>query len=183
MPGKTLEADLLEIGVDQYRNSDNMTEVSAALAAVVNADREQGDELLADFYSRWSEDPLVVDKWLTLQATCILPGTLERVQQLMSHPAFSMKNPNKVRSLIGAFCSNQQQFHGLDGSGYAFLAERIMELDPMNPQVASRLVTPLTMWKRYDACRQELMKQQLERIAALPKLSGDVGEIVAKSLA
>ena len=181
-PGERVDSDVLELGIEQYHQADNMTDVSAALAGVVNADRAAGDELLADFYNKWQDDPLVVDKWLILQATCILPGTLERVKELMKHPAFSMKNPNKVRSLIGAFCSNQQQFHAKDGSGYSFLANRIMELDPMNPQIAARMLTPLTMWKRYDTKRQQLMKTELERIAALPGLSGDVSEIVEKSL-
>ena len=117
-----------------------------------------------------------------LQATCILPGTLQRVGELLHHPAFSMKNPNKVRALVGAFCSNLHQFHAQDGSGYIFLTERIMELDPVNPQIASRLLTPLTQWRRYDSNRQALMKQQLERIAALDGLSRDVAEIVEKSL-
>ncbi len=181
-PGEKIAAELLALGREQYKTADNMTDVSAALAGVVNADRAAGNELLADFYQKWQHDPLVVDKWLMLQATCILPGTLKRVQELMRHPAFSIKNPNKVRSLIGAFCSNQQQFHAPDGSGYTFLADQIMVLDPMNPQIASRLVTPLTLWQRYDQARQDLMKSELERIAALPGLSGDVGEVVGKSL-
>ena len=181
-PGEKIDQDALKIGLEQYRQADNMTDVSAALAGVVNADRAAGDELLEDFYEKWQDDPLVVDKWLMLQATCILPGTLKRVKALMQHPAYSMKNPNKVRALIGAFCSNQQQFHARDGSGYIFLADRIMELDPINPQIASRMLTPLTMWKRYDADRQKLMKKQLERIAALAGLSGDVAEVVEKSL-
>ncbi len=180
-PGEAIVPEVLELGIEQYKTADNMTDVSAALAGVVNADRMAGDELLADFYKKWQHDPLVVDKWLMLQATSILPGTLDRVKALMNHPAFSMKNPNKVRSLIGAFCSNQQQFHAKDGSGYTFLADQIIELDPMNPQIASRLVTPLTMWKRYDRTRQELMQAELERIGAVPGLSGDVGEIVEKS--
>lgn len=180
-PGEKIDEDVLALGIEQYRASDNMTDVSASLAGVVNADRAAGNELLADFYQKWQHDPLVVDKWLMLQATCILPGTLNRVQELMNHPAFSMKNPNKVRSLIGAFCSNQQQFHASDGSGYTFLADQIMTLDPMNPQIASRLVTPLTMWRRYDQNRQEMMLAELERIASLAGLSGDVREIVEKS--
>jgi aminopeptidase N len=174
--------EVLKIGVEQYRQADNMTDAAAALAAVVNADRQAGDELLADFYTQWRDDPLVVDKWLTLQAICTLPGTLKRVEELTAHPAFSMKNPNKVRSLIGAFCSNLHQFHAADGNGYTFLADRIMELDPMNSQIAARLLTPLTMWKRYDGDRQQLMKAALERIAALPGLSRDAGEVVEKSL-
>jgi len=180
-PGEKIASELLDIGIEQYKTADNMTDVSAALAGVINADRAAGDELLADFYTTWQDDPLVVDKWFMLQATCILPGTLDRVKELMNHSAFSMKNPNKVRSLIGAFSGNQQQFHAKDGSGYTFLADRIIELDPKNPQIASRLVTPLTMWKRYDTSRQELMRAELERIGALPGLSGDVGEIVEKS--
>ncbi len=181
-PGEKIVEDVLQLGIEQYRDADNMTDASSALAGVVNADQAAGDELLANFYEKWQHDPLVVDKWLILQATCILPGTLDRVKKLMEHPAFSIKNPNKVRSLIGAFCSNQQQFHAKDGSGYTFLSDRIIELDPMNPQVASRLVTPLTMWKRYDVDRQQLMKAELERIGAIAGLSGDVGEIVEKSL-
>jgi aminopeptidase N len=180
--GKPVAPDLLEVGVEQYWQADNMTDVSAALAGVVNADQDAAAELLADFYQKWQHDPLVVDKWLILQATSQLPGTLDRVKALLSHPAFSLKNPNKVRSLIGAFCSNLHQFHASDGSGYLFLSQRIMELDPMNPQIAARLLTPLTMWKRYDSGRQELMKTELERIGDLAGLSGDVKEIVDKSL-
>ena len=181
-PGGRIDGDLLQLGLDQFYRADNMTDVSAALGAVVHADRAAGDELLNDFYGKWQDDPLVVDKWLMLQATCILPGTLQRVRELLLHPAFSMKNPNKVRSLIGTFCSNLHQFHDADGSGYIFLAEQIMELDPLNPQIASRLLAPLIQWRRYDANRQLLMKQQLERIGALQGLSGDVAEIVEKSL-
>jgi len=181
-PGETSEQASLELGIQQYRQADNMTDAAAALSAVVNADRAAGDELLAAFYAQWQHDPLVVDKWLVLQASCILPGTLARVQELLAHPAFSLKNPNKVRSLIGTFCANQHQFHAADGSGYAFLAARVMELDPMNPQTAARLLAPLTQWRRYDATRQQLMKQTLEEIAALPGLSPDAGEVVGKSL-
>ena len=176
--------ELLELGEEQYRNSDNMTEVAAALAAVVNADRVLGDTLLEDFFRKWQSDPLVVDKWLTLQATCSLPGTLERVRALTEHPAFSLKNPNKVRALIGAFCSaNHHQFHAEDGQGYIFLTDHILALDPMNPQIAARLLTPLTLWRRYDAARQQLMQEQLERINAERELSSDVREIVGRSLA
>jgi len=179
--GKISE-ETLKIGMEQYRQADNMTDALAALRAVINADRSAGNELLADFYSQWQDNPLVVDKWLTLQAACTLPGTLERVRELMQHPAFSMKNPNKVRSLIGAFCGNQHQFHAKDGKGYSFLVDCITELDPMNPQVAARMVSPLTRWKQYDECRRQLMKGALEQIAALSGLSRDTGEIVEKSL-
>ncbi|MCW5203875.1 aminopeptidase N [Desulfobulbus sp. US4] len=180
--GEKIPDEILHIGTEQYQQADNMTDALAALRAVTNVDRAAGDKLLADFHSRWQDDPLVMDKWLVLQATCTLPGTLERVQELMRHPAFSMKNPNKVRSLIGAFCGNQHQFHAKDGKGYSFLVQCITELDPINPQVAARMLPPLTRWKQYDEHRQQLMKAALERIAKLPGLSRDTGEIVQKSL-
>ncbi len=182
-PAGNVEAEMLELGHAQYRDADNMTDTMAALTAVVNADRDLGDRLLADFHERWRNDPLVVDKWLSLQATCSLPGTLERVRNLTGHPSFTMKNPNRVRALIGAFCStNHAQFHAPDGSGYRFLADHVLELDPMNPQIAARLLTPLTMWKRYDTGRRASMRAELERIAAAETLSADVREIVDKSL-
>jgi len=183
-PGEDMSAELLAAGEHQYQYSDNMTEVAVALGAVVNADRERGDCLLADFYAKWQHDPLVVDKWLMFQATCTLPGTLERVEKLTRHAAFSLKNPNKVRSLIGAFCSgNHWQFHAADGQGYSFLADHILALDTLNPQIAARLLTPLTLWRRYDETRQQLMQEQLQRINAEKKLSSDVREIVGRSLA
>ncbi len=179
----TVDRQLLTVGENQYRKSDNMTDKLAALQGVVNGDRNLGDSLLADFYEYWQHDPLVVDKWLTLQATCCLPGTLARVQALTEHPAFSIKNPNKVRALIGAFCSaNHHQFHSEDGSGYRFLADHVLLLDPINPQIAARLLTPLTLWRRYDSRRQERMLEQLHRIARTRTLSDDVGEIVGRSL-
>ncbi len=177
------DRDMLALGRGQYLEADNMTDRFAALAAVVNADRDLGDELLADFHDRFRDDPLVVDKWLMLQATCSLPGTLERVKELTGHPDFNLKNPNKVRSLIGAFCSsNQWQFHAVDGAGYRFLADHVLALDPVNPQIAARLLTPLTLWRRYDRQRRHLMREQLARIAARPDLSPDVAEIVGRSL-
>ncbi|HER62607.1 MAG TPA: aminopeptidase N, partial [Desulfobacteraceae bacterium] len=176
-------ADLLDLAIQQYREADNMTDKTAALKAVVNCDRQRGDELLADFYALWKDDPLVVDKWLTMQALCTLPGTLTRVRELTEHPAFVIRNPNKVRALIGAFCqANQVRFHETGGEGYAFLADHVILLNAMNPQIAARLLTPLTTWKRYDNDRQLLMRRQLERIMALKDVSGDVAEVVGKSL-
>jgi aminopeptidase N len=178
-----LSPDILAVALTQYAACNNMTDRMAALKAVVNVDLRQGHDLLADFYSTWKDEPLVVDKWLTLQAVCPLPGALERVRKLMAHPAFNLKNPNKVRALIGAFCSsNQVRFHDLSGEGYAFLGDCVAEVDPMNPQIAARLLTPLTQWKRYDAHRQSLMRVQLERIMASPALSKEVAEVAGKSL-
>jgi aminopeptidase N len=178
-----VSADLLDLAIQQYREADNMTDKTAALKAVVNCDRRQGDELLADFYALWKDDPLVVDKWLTMQALCTLPGTLARVRELTEHPAFVIKNPNKVRALIGAFCqANPVRFHEPEGEGYAFLADHVILLNGMNPQIAARLLTPLTTWKRYDHDRQTLMRQQLERIMAVKDVSGGVADVLEKSL-
>ncbi len=178
-----IDSAMLELGCRQYRESDNMTDTLAALTAVVNASRTAGDVLLDDFYGRWRHDPLVLDKWFALQAGCRLAGTLERVRRLTEHPDFSEKNPNKVRALISTFASlNHHQFHAPDGSGYFFLADWIIRLDPVNPQVAARLLTPLTLFGRYDTGRQHLMRCQLERIREQPHLSADVGEVVGRCL-
>ena len=114
---------------------------------------------------------------------CPLEGTLERVKKLTEHPAFILKNPNKVRALISAFAqANQVRFHDQKGAGYAFLADYVIQLNRMNPQIAARLLTPLTTWKRYDRSRQNLMRTELERIMAIDNLSGDVAEVASKSL-
>ncbi len=182
-PMATADPEAMKTGIRQYKDSDNMTDALAALRCVVNADRTLGDELLADFYATWKDDPLVVDKWLSLQATCPLPGTLERVKALTEHPAFSLTNPNKVRALIGSFCSaNHWQFHALDGSGYDLLTDYVLQLDDINPQIAARLLTPFTLWRRFDEQRQALMQERLQKIAAKESLSDDVQEIVEKSL-
>ena len=182
LPGETVAADLLDLAVQQYQQADNMTDALAALAIVVCTDWEAGKSLLADFYGRWQHDPLVLDKWLALQASCSLPGTLARVEELVQHPAFSMKNPNKVRALIGVFGSNLRQFHALDGSGYTFISNCVTELDASNPQTAARMLNPFTTWRRYDTARQQLMLTVLTQLNALPGLSRDLGEMVSRIL-
>ncbi len=168
---------------EQYSSADNMTDRMAALTCLAYGDLPQREEALSAFYHRFQDDPLVVDKWFSLQATSFRADTFERVKELMEHPAFTMKNPNRVRALIGAFAhGNPSRFHAPDGSGYSFLADRVIELDTLNPQVAARLVSALSRWRRYDEKRQSQMRSQLERISRLVK-SRDVGEIVAKSLA
>lgn len=167
----------------QYREADNMTDAMAALAALAQVDIPGRIEALAHFHGRWRDDPLVMDKWLALQATSSLPGTLEEVKRLTRHPAFNLRNPNKVRALIGAFASgNPVRFHDPSGAGYLFVADRVLELDPLNPQVAARLLTPLTQWRRYESGRRALMAGELKRILATPQLSKDVYEIVSKAL-
>lgn len=123
-----------------------------------------------------------MDKWFAIQATSELPETLTHVKVLLQHGAFSIKNPNKVRSLIGAFCmANPRNFHALDGSGYQFLTDMLITVDKINPQIAARLANPFTRWKRYDKARQDLMRLQLSQLAKLD-LSRDLAEVVSKSL-
>ncbi|MEA3639343.1 MAG: aminopeptidase N [Lamprobacter sp.] len=142
-----------------------------------------GEQALAAFYQRWSGEPLVLDKWFALQAQSSRSDTLARVESLLAHPDFSLTNPNRVRALIGAFAAgNPVRFHAVDGTGYRFLADRILELDPLNPQIASRLVYPMTRWRRYDEGRQQRLRTQLERILEVEGLSNDVYEVVSKSL-
>ena len=160
-----------------------MRNVLAALACLVNSNMPPRTVALASFYRRYQDDPLVIDKWFMVQATSSRGDTLAQVQALLGHPAFTMKNPNRVRALIGAFAhGNPARFHDVSGAGYRFLADRMLELDPLNPQGAARLVGALSRWRRYDVQRQALMRGELGRIEAQPGLSRDVGEIVAKSL-
>ena len=167
----------------QFDGADNMTDRMAALACLNERDLPERTAALQAFYERFKSNSLVVDKWLSVQAISSLPGAIGRVEGLLSHPAFSMKQPNKVRSVIGAFASgNPLHFHAANGSGYRFLADRILELDGFNPQVAARMTTPLGRWRRYDTGRQALMRAELERILAKPGLSRDVYEIASKSM-
>ena len=268
------EAEILTLCESQFRDSNNMTDTSAALTALVHSEfGEAKNNALADFYSQWQHDPLVVDQWFAVQASDPSADAFERVQALMQHAAFDISNPNKVRSLIGVFCNqnrvnfhrgdgagyafladqvmtldkmnpqiaarlltplthplvvdqwfavqasdpsadafervqalmqhaafdisnpnkvrsligvfcnqNRVNFHRGDGAGYAFLADQVMTLDKMNPQIAARLLTPLTCWRKLTPERGELMQQQLQRIKAQPELSKDVLEVVTKSL-
>jgi len=167
----------------QLASSDNMTDTLAALRGLVVTDSPFSSPALAEFEARWRANALVMDKWFTMQA--IKPGsnTVNRVQELMNHPAFSMQNPNKVRALIGVFAMlNPTGFHAADGSGYSFHANRVIELDGLNPQIAARMAAAFNRWKRYDEGRKALMKAELQRIATVAGLSGDVSEIVNNAL-
>ncbi len=170
-------------GLDQFHRASNMTDQFGALAALINTSGPARDEALAAFYARWRQEALVVDKWLSLQATARRPGTLGVVEALMRHEAFNLRNPNKVRALIGAFAQgNPVHFHAADGSGYTFLADQVLALNAFNPQIAARLMASFTRWRQYDPIRQAGLRGQLERILAAPALSPDVYEIAAKSL-
>ncbi|ARS48309.1 aminopeptidase N [Ectopseudomonas mendocina] len=179
------KAEVLAACVEQFENADNMTERLAALAVLVNSPfQEEQRKALAMFADYFKDDALVMDQWFSVQAGCPLPGGLERVHALMQHEAFTLKNPNKVRALIGAFANqNLINFHRADGAGYRFLADQVITLNVLNPQIASRLLAPLTRWRKYGDARQALMKAELERILASGELSSDVYEVVSKSLA
>lgn len=174
-----------ELALRQFRDSDNMTDRAGALRALVNSDYEADrGHVLADFYSRFRDDPQVVEQWFSVQAASDRAGQLPQIHALLEHEAFDWKNPNKVRSVVGAFAGqNLAAFHNPDGSGYDFLAEQVCLLDDRNPQIAARLVTPLTRWRKFAPAYSDQMKAALERIRDKRDLSRDVYEVVHKSLA
>ena len=166
----------------QYDEADNMTLREGALAALVNSDAPEREGALSAFYDRWRDNPLVLDKWFTLQALSTRDDTVDRVTELTRHPDFTLANPNRVRSLIGAFAANQRALHHESGRGYRLIADTLLAADRINPQVAARLVPPLGRWRRFDEKRAALMRAELERIVATPGLSKDVFEQASKSL-
>ena len=173
----------LQLCLDQLQQASNMTDSLAALNTLAQHDLPERHVELEKFYQRWQQDPLVIDKWFAIQAGSRLPDTLEQVQALLRHPAFTITNPNNVRAVIGRFChGNSIRFHAEDGSGYRFLADQVITLDTINPQIAARLASAMSRWRRYDAVRQNLMQSQLERILKTESLSKDVYEIVSRSL-
>ena len=174
----------IELAQAQFEADHNMTDVRHALTLLVHSSRSDiADPALKAFGRKWSHDPLVMDQWFSLQVTRPQADALDRVRYLMEHPAFSLKNPNKVRALIGAFAGqNRVNFHRLDGEGYRLLADVVIELNRLNPEIAARIITPLTRWQRFDEARQALMRAELERIRG-EELSPNVYEIVEKALA
>lgn len=176
----------IELAWKQFQEAGNMTDQSAALVALVNCEQatDYAEQALSQFESQWQNEPLAMNLWFQIQALNKLPGGLRRVRALMEHPAFIMTNPNKVRSLIGAFCnSNLNNFHTEDGLGYQFLLEQILALNSINPQIAARLVTPLTRWRRFPEPNRDAMIGALRRLMTEPGLAKDIYEIVSKSLA
>ncbi|MCY0966400.1 aminopeptidase N [Parathalassolituus penaei] len=175
----------LNMAMRQFETADNMTDQMAALVALVNSgDAELAQRSLDAFYQQWKQDVLVVNQWLSVQSGSAETGTLEHVSRLLSHEAFDWRNPNKIRSVVGAFANQALcNFHRTDGAGYVWLADAVIRLNATNPQIASRLLTPLTKWRRLVPVLSALMRAQLERIAATQDLSPDVYEVVSKSLA
>ncbi|KAJ8490444.1 hypothetical protein OPV22_012165 [Ensete ventricosum] len=176
------DPELTDLALHEYKSATNMTDQFAALAAIAQNVGEDRDDVLSDFYTKWQHDFLVVNKWFALQAMSDIPGNVTNVQKLLGHPAFDLRNPNKVYSLIGGFCGSPVNFHAKDGSGYKFLGELVLQLDKINPQVASRMVSAFSRWRRYDEHRQALAKAQLEMIISGNGLSDNVYEIASKSL-
>src|SRR5262245_11587236 len=172
-----------KLAYGQFRDADNMTDAMAALSVLASLECPEREPALAAFYGRWMEEALVVDKWLSVQAGSRLPTTLNTVKTLLKHPAVNLKVPNRVYALIRTFAANHVRFHAADGGGYAFLADQIVALNALNPQVAARMARSFDRWKRFDARRQAHARKQLERIRDTEKLSKDVAEIVGKALA
>jgi aminopeptidase N len=165
-----------------YRSATNMTDMIAGLAALTRMESPLRDGAFTHLHDRFKNDPLVLDKWMSLQASSPLPETVACVRALMKHPAFDIKNPNRVRALVGAFSVNHLRFHNADGSGYRLVGETIRTLDPMNPQVAARMAGAFESWRRYDQARQGLMLAELTAIRALPGISPNLFEVTGKML-
>ncbi len=178
------DAEAAELVRAQFASADNMTDSLSALRLIAETGMPDRDAALDEFYRRWQQEPLVVNKWFSLQAGIEDEVAVERVEGLMTHPAFNWSNPNRVRALLGAFAmTNLTGFNRRDGAGYRLLADKVLELDRSNPQLAARLLGVLGRWRRFDELRQSLMRAELERVVATPDLSRDTFEIASKSLA
>jgi aminopeptidase N len=174
--------DAPQLAFEQYRDADNMTDRQGALGVLANGDSAEREAALAAFYKRFRDDALVLDKWFSVQALSLRPDTPAAVQALAKHSDFTITNPNRMRSLVGAFAVNQRAFHDVEGGGYRFLADMILAVDPINPQSAARLVPALGRWRRFEPKRGAMMREELERILDTAGLSKDVTEQVSKSL-
>jgi aminopeptidase N len=180
----TPEPAAIALAVTQYRDADNMTDRLAALSVLSQHDVPERQQAFDDFYKRFEKDALVIDKWFTIQAMIPDAGTLAHVRSLLTHSAFDISNPNRVRSLVGAFVqSNQTQFNRADGAGYDFLAEIVQQLDSKNPQVSARLMTAFRTWRALEPKRRALAEKALRRVAQTPGLSRDTSDIAERSLA
>ena len=175
--------DAPTLAFDRFANADGMTLRMSALTTLANGDSDQRVAALDIFYQRYRDNPLVLDKWFQVQAWSLRPDTVAAVAELAGHSDFTLANPNRVRSLYGAFSGNQAAFHQADGAGYRMLADLIVALDPKNAQTAARMIPPFGRWKRFDSGRQAMMRAQLERILLTPGLSRDTTEQASKSLA
>jgi aminopeptidase N len=174
--------DAADVAFAQFEKADNMTDRQGALTTLANGTSDKRIAALDIFYNRYSTDALVLDKWFQTQALSSRDDTPAMVEELARHPDFTLANPNRARSLVGAFSVNQRAFHAAGGAGYRFLADNLIALDRLNPQTAAKLLPPLGRWRRFDEVRAGLMKAELERILATPGLSKDLFEQASKSL-
>lgn len=175
--------EIFTVCLEQLKHSDNMTDTYACLSSLTNSNYSKREQLLEKYYRKWQDQPNLLDKWLTLNASIKLPKNLRRIQKLMRHSAFNIKNPNNVYSLIRTFCENNHiNFHEANGAGYRFLAEQVLTIDRFNPQLAATIILPLTRGHKFDKKRERMMKQQLLRIYQKPKISKNIYEIVGKAL-
>jgi aminopeptidase N len=174
------DEDAAAIADAHYRGAGNMTDMSAGLAALSRMNSLRRDGAFAHFHDRFRDNPLVLDKWMSMQALSPLPDTANGVKALMRHSAFDIRNPNRVRALIGAFCGNHLRFHAADGSGYALVGEMVRTLDGINPQIAARLAGAFENWRRYDESRQNLMRAELEAALKMEGLSSNLFEVASK---
>ena len=177
-------AETLGLLEEQFAKADNMTDSISALAFLCGREEASRVRAIDSFYKRWEGDALVIDMWFSVQASADREDVLTSVNELLAHGDFDIENPNRARSLVGAFCmGNPAHFHAPSGEGYAFLADRVLELNAINPQIASRLVSSLLSWRRFEPVRSALMRAELERISAADGLSPNVFEKVSKALA
>ena len=180
----TRRPDAVSLAARQYQAADNMTDRMAALSTLSLCDVPERAVTLDDFYARYADDPLIVDKWFTLQATIPEPATLDRVKTLTGHRAFSFANPNRVRALIHAFAlANQREFNRADGAGYDFVVNTVLALDRKNPQLAAKLLAVMKSWRVLEPGRRAMAENALQRVAAAPSRSPDVADIVQRALA
>jgi aminopeptidase N len=176
-------AEAIALAAAQYKSATNMTDKVSALAILSDTQSPERQAAFDDFYRQWKSNPLVLDKWFSLQAIADRQDAVEMVTELTAHPDFTYKNPNRLRSLLGSFSfANQKWFHRKDGAGYRLLADTVIKVNAINPSTAARLLTPMRQWKRYDAVRKSLMENELKRILSEKDISNDVYEIASKSL-
>jgi aminopeptidase N len=177
------EPETTAMAAEQFRTATGMTDCEAAFMSLVDLVSPETDHAIAEFYARWKDEPLVLDKWFRMQAMSSSPAAFDSVVALSKHPDFTLANPNRARSLLYAFSAgNPVAFHRADGKAYRFVADQVLQLDALNPQVAARVVSAFNQWKRYEPRRSEQMKAELERIASAPRISKDVSEIVERAV-
>ena len=174
--------DAAKLAFTQFEVADNMTDRLGALSTLANGNGDERIAALDIFYNRYADNALVIDKWFQTQALSTRDDTGATVAELLRHPDFTLANPNRARSLLGAFGVNQRAFNAADGSGYRLLADQLLALDKLNPQTAAKLLPPLARWRRYDPARQAMMRAELDRIAGAPGVSKDLFEQASKSL-